>query len=87
MDKQHTSQLEINDLIGDAVNNAVARRSQIDSELSALSDEQLKSVAGGLIIKDTIWPPFTIGIILCPPVIVGLIAVPDNTASIKNVSF
>ncbi len=41
MDKLHRSQLEINDLIGDAVNNAIARRSQIDSEeaLSALSDE------------------------------------------------
>ena len=52
MDKQHRSQLEINDLIGDAVNNAVAGRSQIDSEsvLSALSDEQARSITGGLMI-------------------------------------
>lgn len=52
MDNKHRSQLEINDLIGDAVNNAVARRSQIDSEsaLSALSDEQARSITGGGII-------------------------------------
>ena len=52
MDNKHRSQLEINDLIGDAVNNAVARRSQIDSEsaLSALSDEQARSITGGLMI-------------------------------------
>lgn len=66
MDKKHKGQLEINDLIGDAVNNAVARRSQIDSEsaLSALSDEQVRSIAGGL--KDVFQPigirtPATLG--------------------------
>lgn len=75
MDKQHRSQLEINDLIGDAVNNAVARRSQIDSELSALSDEQVKSVAGGRnIMNPTIMDYKSI----CPPITVGLIAVPDE---------
>ena len=45
MNNNHRSQLEINDLIGDAVNNAVARRNQIDSELSVLSDEQVIGIA------------------------------------------
>ncbi len=76
MDKQHRSQIEINDLIGDAVNNAVARRSQIDSQLSVLSDEQVKSVVGGQEID--ICPPIIAGMI-----VVGIIALPDDTLSIK----
>lgn len=68
MDNNHRSQLEINDLIDDAVNNAVARRSQIGSEsaLSALSDEQVRSIAGGGIIKDSICTLATLGMIQPP---------------------
>lgn len=67
MDNKHRSQLEINDLIGDAVNNAVARRSQIDSELSALSDEQARSITGGGIIEvPKLAFPF-------PPIVAGMI--------------
>lgn len=58
---------EINDLIGDAVKNAVARRNQVlDSEdaLSALSDEEGRSVAGAsspLITTGMITPnPFSL---------------------------
>lgn len=48
--RKYRSQVEINDLIDDAVKNAVARRNQaMDSEdaLSALSGEEAKSIAGG----------------------------------------
>lgn len=51
-------QVEINDLIDDAVNNAVVRRNQvIDSQdaLSALSDEQAGSIAGGFLLEKIIW--------------------------------
>lgn len=43
-------QIEINDLIGDAVNNAVARRSQAinsDEALLTLSEEETKNLMGG----------------------------------------
>ncbi len=83
MNKQHRSQLEINDLIGDAVKNAVARRSQIDSQLSVLSDEQVIGIAGGQ--KVDICPPTTAGMITYPPITLGY-APPDDTLSIKNVS-
>lgn len=80
MDHKYRGQLEINDLIDDAVNNAIARRSQIDSEsaLSELSDEEVRNVAGGQIIKNPICPPIIAGMIICPPITVGLIAVPDD---------
>ncbi len=48
--RKYNGQIEITDLIGDAVKNAVARRNQaIDSEnsLPALSNEEAGSVAGG----------------------------------------
>ena len=77
MDNKHRSQLEINDLIGDAVNNAVARRSQIDSELSALSDERAKSITGGRMIE-VLKPIF-------PPVVAGMMVPPDIFV-IKRVS-
>lgn len=71
--RSYNGHLEINNLIDDAVNNAVARRNQgLDSEdaLSSVSDEEAKSVAGGLIAK----PPIIIGLI-----ITGIIAVPTET--------
>lgn len=55
--KNYEGQVEINDLIGDAVKNAEARRHQvIDSQdaLSALSDEQAGSIAGGSIVEKII---------------------------------
>lgn len=66
--RNYKGQVEINDLIGDAVKNAVARRHQtIDSQdaLSALSDEEAGSIAGGSIVEEIIkiggrlWGPWT----------------------------
>jgi phage terminase large subunit-like protein len=48
--KKYHTQIEITDLIAEAVSNATARRNQVlDSEefLSALSDEQTRSLSGG----------------------------------------
>ncbi len=62
--RKFNSQIEITDLIGDAVNNAVARRNQaIDSEdaLSALSNEKAGSITGGQIKPIVL--PITTGII------------------------
>jgi hypothetical protein len=50
--KSH-GQIEITDLLAEAVSNAAVRRKQVlDSEepLSSLSDEQAKSVSGGQIL-------------------------------------
>lgn len=47
--RKYNGQIEINDSIGDAVNNAVSRRNQvIDSEdaLSALSNEEAGRIVG-----------------------------------------
>lgn len=47
--RKFNSQIEINDLIGDAVKNAVSRRNQaIDSEdaLSTLSNEEAGGIVG-----------------------------------------
>ncbi|BAZ49524.1 hypothetical protein NIES4103_21360 [Nostoc sp. NIES-4103] len=62
--RTYNSQIEINDLIDDAVKNAVARRNEaLDSEeaLLSMSDAEAKSVAGGIAIFK-------------PPIIIGLIA-------------
>lgn len=56
--RSYKNQVKINDLIDDAVNNAVARRHQvIDSQdaLSALSDEEAGSIAGGSVLGDIIY--------------------------------
>ncbi len=48
--RKYNGQVEINDLIGDAVNNALFRRHQSrDSQdaLSALSNEEVAKIAGG----------------------------------------
>lgn len=55
--RNYKGQLEINDLIGDAIDNAVARRHQVtDSQdaLSALSDEKAGSITGGSTFLDEI---------------------------------
>jgi hypothetical protein len=54
--KSH-GQIEITDLVAEAVSNAAARRNQVlDSEepLSLLSDEQTGSVTGGKVPSDLI---------------------------------
>ncbi|MEH1764917.1 MAG: hypothetical protein V7L27_13740 [Nostoc sp.] len=72
-ERKYNSQIEINDLIDDAVKNAVTRRNEVlDSEeaLLSMSDEEAKNVAGGiwLIIHGVIIrrPPFIYGIIINP---------------------
>jgi len=48
--RKHNGQIEIADLISEAVSNATARRNQVlDSEepLSLLSDAQAKGIVGG----------------------------------------
>lgn len=48
--RKFNSQLEINDLIDDAVNNAVARRNQVmdlKDTLSVMSNEEAVGVTGG----------------------------------------
>ena len=49
--RKFNGQLEITDLIGEAVKNASARRSQaldVEKPLSELSEEEVKGVIGGL---------------------------------------
>ncbi|MEH2299048.1 hypothetical protein [Nostoc sp.] len=70
-ERKYNGQIEINDLIDDAVKNAVARRNQgLDSE-NALSDEEAKNVAGGIsaLVVPTIvgkFPIITLGIVANP---------------------
>jgi hypothetical protein len=90
--KVNSGRFEINDLIDDAVKNAVARRSQvIDSEdaLLVLAETEAQSILGGAvaipesaIFKSKPW--VTAGMIapvepICPPVITGKIAVLQPT--------
>ena len=81
--------MEINDLIQDAISNALTRRGLVEQEAcTALSDEEAARISGGLTseIKATklnpiepVCPPTKPTPIkpICPPIIVGLIAV-DN---------
>jgi hypothetical protein len=71
---KHNSHLQVNDLIDDAVNQALARRQQaVDTNdaLLAVSDEEQNSISGGIAIK----PAITLGIII---VTTGIIAPPTN---------
>jgi hypothetical protein len=55
--RKYHGQIEITDLVAEAVSNAAARRNQVlDSEesLSPLSDEQAGSVTGGQVVPDLI---------------------------------
>ncbi|MBD2167789.1 hypothetical protein H6G04_25725 [Calothrix membranacea FACHB-236] len=73
MEKRKSSyhgHLEINSLIDDAVNNAIARRNESLNSEDALLDvsaEEAKNVAGGLTSAKTI------GLIAKPPIILGRI--------------
>lgn len=70
-ERKYHSQIEVNDLIDDAVKNAVTRRNEVlDSEaaLLSMSDEEAKSVSGGEsklvpIILGKIFIPITIGLV------------------------
>lgn len=78
-------QIQINDLIDDAINNAIARR---QDGLSELTDEQAGDIAGGLASASTkIINPgiITVGIIALPPTTMGLIAnpIPDIQDTIR----
>ncbi|WP_339461520.1 hypothetical protein [Nodularia spumigena] len=53
MNNKHN--LEINDLIDNAVNNALERRNEALASLSDLSDEEMKNVSGGRIIIFGMW--------------------------------
>ena len=68
--KNYKGQVEINDLINDAVKDAVSRRNKVmDSEnvLSVLSDEEAGSIAGGITTRST-----QIGVVAYdPPIICG----------------
>lgn len=91
--KKYKGQIEINDLIDDATKNAVARRGLVEQEaLLALSDNEIVGIMGGLAtpkaaIADKIditvagfkpiKPPIKP---ICPPIVVGLIAVDNELA-------
>ncbi len=88
--KKYNHQMEINDLIDDAILNAVTRRELVET----LSDDEAAKVAGGLTAETTkiavsIKPEIIIAGFkpiqpikpvkpICPPLIVGLIALPDD---------
>jgi hypothetical protein len=95
--KKHNHQIEINDLIDDAITNAITRRG-----LLTVSDDEAASISGGLakgivfeeskLIKP-IHEPNVAGfkpvVPICPPpkpihppIVVGLIALPDD----KNIA-
>ena len=77
--RKYKGQVEINDLIGDAVKNAVFRRNEVigsEDALSALSDEEAGNIAGG-ITKPI--EPIMAGLIACePPITNGKFPVPEN---------
>ncbi|MEI1377240.1 hypothetical protein PQG02_11285 [Nostoc sp. UHCC 0926] len=68
-ERKYNSQIEINNLIDDAVKNAVTRRNEVlDSEnaLLSMSEEEAKSVAGGVSALILGKCPITIGIVANP---------------------
>ncbi len=95
--KKSNRKLEINDLIDNAIDNAVARRGLVET----LSDDEAKSIGGGQSFslseekisivagfKPICYPIKPIEPVcypikppikpFCPPIIVGLIAVPED---------
>ncbi len=62
------NKFEINDLIDNAISNAVARR---NTALSTVSEEEAKNITGG------ISSPVILGIF--PPITIGLVATPTTT--------
>ncbi len=72
-ERKYNSQIEIDDLIDDAVKNAVTRRNKVlDSEeaLLSMSEEEAKTVAGGVLSVDIISYKL-------PHIIIGIVANPN----------
>ncbi|MBW4612808.1 MAG: hypothetical protein KME21_05915 [Desmonostoc vinosum HA7617-LM4] len=66
--RNHKNPIEINDLIGDAVENAITRRNASlysEDDFSNLSEEEAANIAGGLTSLKLI-PPITAGIFPVP---------------------
>lgn len=74
--KKYNGQVEITDLMTEAVENAVRRRNQALQEdaLLGLSDSEAAGIAGGQIKNIAVagYKP------ICPPIIVGLIIANDQ---------
>ncbi len=74
-ERKYNIQIEINDLIDDAVKNAVTRRNEVlnsEEALLSMSDEEAKSVSGGEsklvpIILGKVFIPITIGLVAADP--------------------
>ncbi len=74
--RKHNNQVEINDLIDDAVNNALVRRSEA---LLPLSDEEAQSISGGTGGTTSLLPA-VLGVIINPnPIIHGVVINPNPT--------
>jgi hypothetical protein len=68
--RKKPSQLEINDLIAEAVVNAEARRNQAED---LLSDEQAAAVKGG--VREALpKPPAILGVLWMPPITLGKVS-------------
>jgi hypothetical protein len=94
MSRKYGGKIEIFDLIDDAVSNAVARRNQaleIEETLTALLEEEVGAIKGGLKIKraDVLQEEVAAirggqssgasGIIVkYPPIVAGFIALPEQ---------
>ena len=77
--KHYNKQMEINDLIADAVTNAIARRGLAATEdgLFGLSDEEAASIAGGFTSETTVTKlkPTDLDY---PPTIAGMMPLSDE---------
>jgi hypothetical protein len=69
MSKKHNDQIEISDLMADAISNAMARRNQAfataleaEETLTSLSEDEANAIAGGAIA-----PPIIAGGFPVPP--------------------
>ena len=70
--RKKPSQLEINDLIAEAVVNAEARRNQAEE---LLSDEQAAAVKGGVGVREALpKPPAILGLLWMPPITLGKVS-------------
>ncbi|AFY31646.1 hypothetical protein [Calothrix sp. PCC 7507] len=75
--EKYKSQIQINDLIDDAINNAITRRQE---GLSELSNEQVGDITGGL--ASGVNPSATVGIIsVLQPATTGLV---DKNPAIRD---
>ena len=77
--RNYNNQSEIYDLIDEAVNNALARRNQVQDAsegLSSLSDEEAANIVGGTQPAIAGFKPVrpVPSKPVCPPLIVGLVA-------------